>query len=161
MPSPSPRPSRPRRPRRRLRSLGDSGEDAYDLALKALGRKERTEAQLAQWLRDRGVEEAELLDDQAYAVQYAADKRELRGWGPERIREELRARGVAAHFIEQAAGGEGQEEQVERAVGLLAERELDCESDADRSRALKLLVRRGFSLEVGYAAVRSRESRAA
>ena len=161
MPSPSPRPSRPRRPRRRLRSLGDSGEDAYDLALKALGRKERTEAQLAQWLRDRGVEEAELadvmarlyeaelLDDQAYAVQYAADKRELR------------ARGVAAHFIEQAAGGEGQEEQVERAVGLLAERELDCESDADRSRALKLLVRRGFSLEVGYAAVRSRESRAA
>ena len=105
--------------------------------------------------------EAELLDDQAYAVQYAADKRELRGWGPERIREELRARGVAECFIEQAAGGEGQDEQVERAVGLLAERELDCTSDADRSRALKLLVRRGFSLEVGYAAVRNRESRAA
>jgi regulatory protein len=148
-------------------------EDAYGLALKALGRKERTEHQLAEWLRARGVEEAELaevmvrlyeaelLDDQAYAVRYAADKRELRGWGPDRIREALRQRGVPETFIEQAIGCEDEGEQLERAVGLLAERDLDCDSDAGRGKALRLLVRRGFPLEVGYAAVRSRESRAA
>ena len=105
--------------------------------------------------------EAELLDDQAYAVQYAADKRDLRGWGPERIREALRARGVAEALIEQAVGWEGEDEQVARAVGLLAERDLDCGSEAGRGKALRLLVRRGFPLEVGYAAVRARESRAA
>ena len=102
--------------------------------------------------------EAELLDDQAYAVQYAADKRELRGWGPERIREALRARGVAEQLIEQAVGWEGEPELVERAAALLAERELDCSSDAERGKALRLLVRRGFSLEVGYAAVRERQA---
>ncbi len=147
--------------------------DAYALALKALGRKERTEAQLTDWLRERGVEEeeladvmsrlfeAELLDDQAYAIQFAADKRELRGWGPDRIREALRQRGVAEAFIEQAVECEDESEQLERAVGLLSERELACDSDAERGRALQLLVRRGFPLEVGYAAVRSRESGAA
>ena len=36
-----------------------SDDEAYELALKALGRKERTEAELARWLRERGVEEAE------------------------------------------------------------------------------------------------------
>lgn len=105
--------------------------------------------------------EAELLDDKAYAIQYAADKRELRGWGPDRIRNELRHRGVPEAFIAQAVDVEDADDQVQRAVGLLAERELDCESDAERGRALQLLVRRGFPLEVGYAAVRDRESRAA
>ena len=105
--------------------------------------------------------EAELLDDQAYAIQFAADKRELRGWGPDRIRQALRQRGVAETFVEQAVECEDESEQLERAVGLLAERELACDSDAERGRALQLLVRRGFPLEVGYAAVRSRESRAA
>lgn len=102
--------------------------------------------------------EAELLDDQAYAVQFAADKRQLQGWGPDRIRETLRQRGVAESFIELAAGGETASELVARAVGLLAERGLDCDSDAERDRALRFLVRRGFPLEVGYAAVRDREA---
>ena len=102
--------------------------------------------------------EAELLDDQAYAVQYAADKRELRGWGPDRIRQALRQRGVPEAFIEQAVGCEDESELVERAAGLLADRALDCDTEAERGRALQTLVRRGFSLEVGYAAVRARES---
>jgi regulatory protein len=105
--------------------------------------------------------EAELLDDERYANQFAADKRELRGWGPDRISEALRARGIAEELIEAAVAGEDEETQVGRAVELLSERELDCDSDADRGRALQLLVRRGFPLEVGYAAVRARESRAA
>src|SRR3954467_12508164 len=35
-------------------------DDAYDLALKALGYKERTESELRGWLAERGVEEAEI-----------------------------------------------------------------------------------------------------
>jgi hypothetical protein len=68
---------------------------------------------------------------------------------------------VAEAFIEQAVDCEDEGMQLERAVGLLAARELDCESEAERGRALQLLVRRGFPLELGYAAVRARGSRAA
>src|SRR5687768_13827248 len=93
--------------------------DGHELALQALNRKERTEAELAEWLRERGVDEAELadvivrlseagaLDDAEFARRYAADKRELRAWGPDRIAEALRARGVSEEEIAAAAGAEG------------------------------------------------------
>ena len=38
--------------------------------------------------------EAGALDDERFARRFAEDKRELRGWGPDRIAEALRARGV-------------------------------------------------------------------
>ena len=81
---------------------------AYEYALKALGRQELTQAQLAERLARRGVGEDEaaevvsrlveegLLDDERFARRYAEDKRELAGWGPERIREALLGRGVRA-----------------------------------------------------------------
>ena len=136
------------------------------LALQALGRKERTERELAEWLRERGVSEPDVddvvvrllesraLDDASFASRFAADKRELKGWGPERIREALAARGVDAAQIEAALEGDDDESQLERAALALAERGLSCRSDEERARALGLLARRGFPLEVGYAAVR-------
>ena len=45
------------------------------------------------------------LDDERFARRYAEDKRELRGWGAERVREALLARGVAASLAEAAVGG--------------------------------------------------------
>jgi transcriptional/translational regulatory protein YebC/TACO1 len=80
-------------------------EDAYELALKALGYKERTESELRTWLTDRGVEEAEIepviallaeagaIDDASFARRYAADKQLLAGWGPDRITKALAGRG--------------------------------------------------------------------
>src|ERR671930_201335 len=88
--------------------------DAFELAIGALGRKERTRAELAGWLAARDVPadeveatierltEAGELDDERFARRYAEDKRELRGWGPERIREALRSRGIAAAAVEAA-----------------------------------------------------------
>ena len=143
------------------------------LALQALGHKERTEGELAEWLRDRGVEEAELedvlvrlldsggLDDADFAKQFAEDKRQLKGWGPERIREALEARRVASEHIEAALEADDEDSQLERATLALAERGLTCVSDQERARALGLLARRGFPLEVGYAAVRRIERPAA
>lgn len=141
-------------------------QDPHELALKALGRKERTEAQLADWLRERGIEEPELgevltrlveaglLDDERFARRYAEDKRELAGWGPERIREALTARGVPREHVEAALASDGEPEQVRRAVAALRERGLRCWSEAERDRGLRLLARRGFPLEIGYEAVR-------
>jgi regulatory protein len=141
-------------------------EDPYELALRALSYKERTESELRGWLAERGVEEAEreevllrlteagAVDDERFARRYAEDKRELAGWGPERIERALEARGVAREHTDAALAGYDEAEQLRRAVALLAERALGCDSDAERDRALRLLVRRGYSLELGYEAVR-------
>jgi len=140
--------------------------DALERALEALARKERTTAELERWLTGRGFEPEEVaaaiarlveigeLDDARFARRYAEDKRELRGWGPERIRETLTARGLEAEPIEAALAGEAHGDQVERAVGLLERRGEALEGDASRGRALAYLVRRGYDSEVAYAAVR-------
>ena len=142
---------------------------AYEYALKALGRQELTESQLAERLVRRGVEEDEraevidrlladgLLDDERFARRYTEDKRELAGWGPERIREALLARGVTRDLVEAALEGEGETEQLRRAVAMLEDRGLRCDSDSERERALRLLVRRGYALELAYEAVRVAE----
>jgi regulatory protein len=98
-----------------------------------------------------------LLDDGRFARRYTEDKRELAGWGPERIREALLARGVASDLVEAALEGEGEAEQLRRAVAILGDRGLRCDSDSERERALRLLVRRGYALELAYEAVRAAE----
>jgi regulatory protein len=144
-------------------------EDAYELALRALSYKERTEAELRGWLAERDVAEAEIeeviallaeagaIDDAGFAHRYAADKRELAGWGPERIGIALEGRGVARRHIESALASEDQTTQLERAVALLGDRGIRCDSERERQRGLALLVRRGYPKELAYEAVRSAE----
>jgi regulatory protein len=141
-------------------------DEALSLALEALSRKERTVAELGSWLRGRGVEHGQVeevvdqlvstgvLDDTRYARRYAEDKRELRGWGSERIRAALFERGIADEDVEEALGDGGIEEEVELAVGLLRERGAELESPRQRHRALSLLARRGYESEVAYEAIR-------
>jgi regulatory protein len=146
-------------------------EDVYELAVRALSYKERTEAELRAWLAQREVAEAEIeeviallaeagaIDDASFARRYAADKRELAGWGPERIGVALEGRGVARRHIESALAGEDETTQLERAVALLVDRGIRCDSERDRQRGLALLVRRGYAKELAYDAVRAVERR--
>ena len=109
-------------------------KSAFELAVRALSRKERTVSELRAWLaqRETDPDEAEeaierliemgQLGDERYAALFAEDKRELFGWGPSRIRETLIEKGVARSIAEGAAGGESQDELAERAAELLAER---------------------------------------
>jgi regulatory protein len=120
-------------------------------------------------LRERGIEEAELLevlarlaeagalDDERFARRFAEDKRELRGWGPDRIAEALRARGVEEPLIAGALADENPDATVERAVEVLCESGREVGDEAGRHRALGLLARRGYPLEVAYDAVRAYE----
>jgi regulatory protein len=147
--------------------------EAFERALEALGRKERTEAELAAWLDARGFEadeveavigrliEADALDDARFARRYAEDKRELRGWGPERIRGALEARGVGAAEIDAALAVDDHSRQVERAVALLRRRSDSLDEEAGRARALAYLTRRGYDYELAYDAVRRCEREAA
>jgi regulatory protein len=147
--------------------------EAFERALEALSRKERTSAELIEWLGARGFAEAEVaealerlaevgeLDDARFALRYAEDKRELRGWGPDRIREALAARGVATPEIEAALEADDRDDQLERAVSLLARRGDDLDDEAGRARGLAFLTRRGYDYDLAYDAVRRCARRAA
>jgi regulatory protein len=145
----------------------------FELAVRALSRRERTVQELRAWLAQREVEAGEAdeaierliemgqLDDERYASLFAEDKRELFGWGPTRIREALIEKGVARQIAEAATAGESQDELAERAADLLEHRDDRLDEDSGRGRALAFLARRGYELEVAYAAVRLAERRAA
>jgi len=147
--------------------------DAFERALEALSHKERTTAELVGWLEARGFGQSEIeaaldrlietgaVDDEHFARRFAEDKRELRGWGPDRIREALAARGMERDLIDVALAGDGRATQLDRAIGLLERRGDPPVDDRSRARALAFLARRGYEAELAYEAVRGAERRAA
>jgi regulatory protein len=142
-------------------------QDAFARALEALGRKERTRAELESWLGERSFDPDEIagaierllgagaLDDARFAHRYAADKRELRGWGPERIREALASREIDSELVEAVLDDDDRDDQVERAIQQLERRGEGLDSDRERARALAYLTRRGYDYDVAYEAVRT------
>ena len=94
------------------------------------------------------------LDDARFAARYAEDKRELAGWGSERIRVALLERGVPHHEVEAALAGEDEPAEAQRAAVLLRERGADLSDERARGKALGLLARRGYSADVAYEAIR-------
>lgn len=120
-------------------------------------------------LREKGVDEAALalaidqlhedgaLDDERFAIRYAEDKRELAGWGPERIRKALKERGLPDDLIDPALAAESRDDQLQRAMDFLASKDLAVEGPEERRKTLGALARRGFESEVSYEAMREHE----
>jgi regulatory protein len=141
-------------------------EDPLRIAYAAVRRRERSRAEVREWLEQRGFGDEEVasaldrleamgeLDDARFARLYAEDKRELSDWGPERIREALLARGVPLEDVEVALDADSHDRQLERASELLERKGGDLESDVARGRALGFLTRRGYEYEVAYEAIR-------
>jgi regulatory protein len=145
--------------------------DALQKAYRYLGHRDRTVAELRTYLVGKGEADeiadgaiAELValgyvDDARFARQFAEDRRNLDSWGAERIERRLRELGVGREHIAAGlaalAAGEGPSE-VEAAVALLRRRfPAPPQTDRDRERALGLLVRRGYDLELAYDAIRA------
>ncbi len=142
-------------------------QHARDEAWKALNRRERTVAELARLLAAKRVEPdaidavvAELLeqgylDDASYAQRFADDRRRLDAWGAERIERKLHSLGVDRELIAAAIGEQGHEGELEAALEILARRFPDPpQTPRDRDRALGVLVRKGYGLELAYDALR-------
>ena len=95
------------------------------------------------------------LDDAAFAHHWIAT-RSARGYGPARLRAELRARGVAGSLVDAALAAQGDDE-LERARAV-ARRRLPALQRADRTRAATRLrdhlVRRGYSAAIVSRVVR-------
>jgi regulatory protein len=142
-------------------------QHARDAAWRALNRRDHTEAEMARVLARRRVEpetiaavieellEQGYLDDARYAQRFAEDRRRLDAWGPDRIERRLAALGVASEHIAAAVGEPDPAGELEAALALLARRfPQPPATPRDRDRALGVLVRKGYSLELAYDAVR-------
>ena len=140
---------------------------ARDVAWKALNRRERTVAELARLLAAKRVEPAAIetvlaelleqgyLDDASYAQRFADDRRRLDAWGSERIARRLRELGVATEHVAAAVGEQDHEDKLEAAVALLRRRVPAIPATPrERDRALGMLVRKGYGLELAYGALR-------
>jgi regulatory protein len=151
-------------------SSAEALEGALQRAYRYLGHRDRTVAELRKYLLGKGVPDeiadeaiAELtelgyVDDARFARQFAEDRRRLDAWGSERIERRLHELGVGREHVAAAlAALAGEEEsELDAAVGLLRRRfPAPPETDRDRDRALGMLVRRGYDLDLAYDAVRA------
>jgi regulatory protein len=141
---------------------------ALDLAFRYLGRRDRTVAEVRRHLEAKRCEPAAIdaavaelseqgyLDDAGYAQRFAEDRRELDGWGAERIARKLSAAGIEEAHIVTACEARDRDGELEAAQAILRRRfPQPPETDRDRERALGMLVRKGYDLDLAYDAVRS------
>ncbi|RKQ87455.1 SOS response regulatory protein OraA/RecX [Solirubrobacter pauli] len=141
-------------------------EEAFNAAWRFIARRERTEAEVRARLERNDVEAAlveEVLDelrtggyvdDAGYAQRFAEDRRNLDGWGADRIERRLRELGVDRRHIA-AALAAGDHDELAAATALLARRyPVPPEQPRDREKALGFLVRKGFDLELAHDALR-------
>ena len=157
-------------PEQRLADPATRLQHALDLSYRYLGRRDRTVAEIRRHLEVKRVEPvtideavAELqeqgyLDDARYAQRFAEDRRALDAWGAERIERKLRDAGVGAEHIAAALQVQSADDERAAAIELLRRRlSSPPQDDRARERALGLLVRRGYDLELAYDAVRAFE----
>lgn len=153
----------------------DGHERALELALRHLSRRDRTEAELRSHLaaKDVGAPEADAavveisrmgyLDDGRYARTFAEERRNLDAWGAERIERRLIELGVDREHIAAALAEHDGADELEAALELLRRRfgRAVLGGERERERALGVLVRKGYELELAYDAVRAFERAAA
>jgi len=145
-------------------------DDALKRAFRFIAKRERTVFQVSERLQRDGIEAPIIkeavgqmvadgyLNDERFAQLFAEDRRRLDGWGSERIIARLRESGVSEAIIDSQVGSRGREQEVDDAVRVLEERLPSKPTDPkERDRALGILARRGYSLEVAYQAVRDFE----
>jgi regulatory protein len=142
-------------------------QHARDVAWKALNRRERTVTEMARLLAAKRVEPSAIetvleelceqgyLDDESYARRFAEDRRRLDEWGAERIERKLLSLGVDRELVAAAVGEQGHDGEMTAALELLARRfPHPPETPRDRDRALGMLVRKGYGLELAHDALR-------
>lgn len=143
-------------------------QHALDLGYRFLTKRDRIVVEMRRHLQSHDVAPAAIagamaelitagyLDDARYAQRFAEDRRTLDGWGRERIERRLTEMGVDRDVIADALAEHGRGEEVAAAVEVLRRRlPAPPADDRDRNRALGLLVRRGYDLELAHDAIRA------
>jgi regulatory protein len=143
-------------------------QHALDLAYPYLGHRDRTVLEVRRHLEHKRVDPAAIeaaieelgrqgyLDDASFAQRFAEDRRNLDAWGHDRIERKLVQVGVDAEHIAAALAARDGAEELEAAILVLRRRfPVPPATDRDRDRALGVLVRKGYDLDLAYDAVRA------
>jgi regulatory protein len=141
----------------------DLFKKALSAAYRCLARSPRSRVELERRLREKNypepiirqviqrLKEYRYLDDQAFARQWARDRITRRGWGPSRLRFELKRKGIAKEWIEETLR-ELFEERDEETLALdLITHRLKGQGLGDvreQRRWFSYLLRRGYSPDV-------------
>jgi regulatory protein len=153
--------SETRKPRSRS-TASDAAGRAWDRALRLLAARDRSEQEIRNRLVAGGASTAATtatlrrlrrygyVDDQRFALS-AAEQARRRGYGSEYVRAQLDAKGVADQLIEQAvrAHFDDEAELARRALACRFPEELP--QPAERAKAARFLLRRGFPEAVVFA----------
>lgn len=145
-------------------------QHALDLSYRFLGHRDRTVAEVRRHLEAKRIEPATIdaavaelgelgyLDDARFAQRYAQDRRTVDAWGADRIERKLVAAGVDPDLIAGALAERDVAGELEAAVAVLRRRYPAAPADErERERALGLLVRKGYELDLAYDAIRAFE----
>ena len=137
---------------------------AKERALRLLGYREHSRAELQRKLRDSGYPdgvssaivarfvEVELVDDARFASAWVRSRR-ASCYGSRRIRQELERKGIAAEIVDAAIAEEAPDGDDESARAQAALGSRTAIDRAGRDKLVRRLVSRGFSLGVSIAAV--------
>ena len=125
--------------------------DIYKKALKGLdGDEEGAAEMLALLVKDRFV------DDLRYATAFARDKACLDGWGPVKIRFQLRGKGIAPETVAEALDAVDPDKAEERLRAVLEAKARTLKGDPQfRLKLLKFGLQRGYEYDCLDPLVRS------
>jgi regulatory protein len=143
-------------------------QHALDLAFRYLNRRDRTVLEMRRYLEGKRVEPATIeealaslheqgyLDDARFARRFADDKRELDHWGADRIERRLATLGIGRDVLEATLGAPDRDGEMAAALDILRRRFPGLGEDPrDRRRALGVLARKGYDVELAGDAIRA------
>ena len=153
-------------PFKRPKKLYDDENSLYDYAVKALGRRMRTVAELKRLMRQRVPEgeighllvemvvlrlkEQQYLNDTNYAAAYSGFRRDNEKFGRRRVITDLKVKGVHANVIEKVvdeAYSTVNEEELARAF-MKRKRLKKPANEKDTARIFRALLRAGFGVGI-------------
>ena len=159
--------SKPKKPRAPLNEAG-----LYEYAVKALGRRMRTEGELRRLMQQRAepgeagagviaavvarLKEYGYLDDKSYAETFTRLRQENEKLGQRTVRQKLQQKGVAARIVEETieARYAGTDEEMLAREYLERKRIRKPEDEKATARVMRRLVAAGFATGVIYRILR-------
>lgn len=140
----------------------DEGNKAYVQALRHLQRKPRTRMEMIRHLSQKGYEEGivleavsrledeRLVDDRAYAEQWAYERTAMHAKGRRFIEQELKQKGVQEHHIAAALTSIDPEEERDGAQRAAAKkwRQTQGEPHMRKQKVIAFLLRRGYPMDL-------------
>jgi regulatory protein len=158
-----------RRPKLEELSRSEQIEQAKNTALNTLSMVAKTRGELAAKLTDKGypedvidealdrLTEVGLINDAAYARDYAASRQRGRGLSSSAIRRELQRKKLAAEHIDDAVADISPEDEYARALELVQRKAPSTRSLPVQARIRRLagmLIRRGYPAGIAFAVVK-------